>query len=699
MSANFFAMFNANKAQQATKNDIDSDEDKKVKTESKNKKEAKNQEVPKKKRICTKTDTTSSSDSDCDKVPATPNLNNILAKLGKKSLDVKPVSFDNKKQSTTKKQQQESSSDTDESDEEKPQLKPIWSTKFEYPSQTFKYIKPTDEALGPYSGSWVHDENQVDDKWNEENKRISKILQKLLDVEYPAQRSPKWFEMRESSITASDSGCVLGDNSHEPPYKIYVKKLLKPPFEANLMCYHGTKLEEIATNVYRYRMNARVEDFGLVKHPKYHFLAASPDGIVGITKLNGKNKTKYVGTMLEIKCPAIRKIRDDDPFYNIKYYWDQVQLQLECCDLEECDFWQNTITEYTSREQFIKDTDLEEPFRSKKTGMEKGCLIQLLPRNKMEEAIENYDNTICAYSKHLYPPKIDMSPLECDIWITDTLNNLEKSLIDEAMKKYDAMNKIIRDTINDDIDNFMSTMNKELKEEIAKGIAKNEWKFKNKHPNYVNKVKQSITEETKDKFKNDYLTNYPKKLMFPLKQKTFIKYLIEQNIPRKKYSKLVKDEQLIDKMINLDENMDFFKQTDENADLKFIKKMCELLKDLEFPKNYTFDKVFYWRFEKTLCTTVKRDREWFAEKLPVFRKTWKNIEFLRENPESAKLVFEYIDKLPTVSEDHGKPLKDNDTVQKFIDFVCNKPNETKQIEKYNKKIKELFNDIEKNKKK
>jgi hypothetical protein len=398
--------------------------------------------------------------------------------------------------------------------------------------------------------------------------------------------------------------------------------------------------------------------------------------------------------MLEIKCPAIRKIRDDNPFYNIKYYWDQVQLQLECCDLEECDFWQNTITEYTSREEFIKDTDLDEPFRSKETGMEKGCLIQLLPRNKMEEAVENYNDTICGYSKHLYPPKMDMSPLECDIWIADTLNNLEKTLIANVMKKHPVMKKIIQETINDGTDKFIKAMNKEIQEEIAKDIAKNEWRFKDKHQNYVNKVKQSITDEITNKFKNDYSIDYPKKLMFPLKQKTFIKYLIEQNIPAKQYSKLIKDEELVDKMIKLDENMDFFKLIDENNDLKFIKKMCELLKDLEFPRNYTFDRVFYWRFEKTLCTTVKRDRAWFADKLPIFKKTWKNIEFLRENPESAKLVFEYIEKLPTVDDNHGHPLKDNNIVTKFIDFICDRPIDNKNLEKYNKTIKEMINNTE-----
>ena len=114
-------------------------------------------------------------------------------------------------------------------------------------------------------------------------------------------------------------------------------------------------LEEPATMVYQYRMNVTVEEFGLMIHPKYSFLGASPDGIVNHYKLNGKHKTKYVGRMLEIKCPKVRKIKMDGPIKNHIcpiYYWDQVQLQLECCDLEECDFWQCKISLYKTRQEF-----------------------------------------------------------------------------------------------------------------------------------------------------------------------------------------------------------------------------------------------------------------------------------------------------------------------------------------------------------
>jgi len=509
--------------------------------------------------------------------------------------------------------------------------------------------------------------DQTDDVLDANALRITEIVKALLQIEYPPQRSPKWFEMREGSITASDSGCVLGDNSHEPPYKIFVKKILKPPFEASMFCYHGTKLEQIATMVYEFRYNVRIEEFGLVKHPKYGFLAASPDGIVGQYKLDGKTKTSNVGKMLEIKCPAIRKIRDSDPFYNIKYYWDQVQLQLECCDLEECDFWQNTITEYKTREDFIADTDESQTFKSSSTGMEKGCLIQLLPKDKMTMLLDDYENIICGFSKFLYPPKIDMSPIECDIWIATALNNLEKTLITEVMKKHETMHENIQNSISkNDYADFLQYMHKELDVCIQKAYHDNEWKFRGKPEGYVNKVKKTIREDATRDFYNEYMDLYPRKLMEPLKNETFIRYLVISNVNPKKYPTTTGDEDLLTKMLNLNDHPEFFKKIDVKPELRFIKKLCELLKDLEFPKNYTFDRVFYWRFEKTLCTNVKRDRKWFAEKLPIFEQTWKYIEFMREYPDEAKKIFEYIDGLPTVDENHGHPLKDNKLVMDFI---------------------------------
>ena len=134
------------------------------------------------------------------------------------------------------------------------------------------------------------------------------------------------------------------------------------------------------------------------------------NGIVSHYKHNGKHKTNLVGRMLEIKCPVSRKINTTGSVRGVicpVYYWDQVQIQLETCDLDECDFWQCKIIEYENREAFIKDTDGKEPFRSKQFQNEKGCLIQLMPKRLPSEAKnKKNDELIYEYAKFIRPSEL-----------------------------------------------------------------------------------------------------------------------------------------------------------------------------------------------------------------------------------------------------------------------------------------------------
>lgn len=289
--------------------------------------------------------------------------------------------------------------------------------------------KRTDPDNGPYGVQWVH-EKQYDDKLDEVLLKRAEQYDKLRAIVLPEQRTKEWFAMREGAITASDGGTVLGVNGHEPKFRFLLKKTIGIPFTSNKYCYHGKKLEEIATMVYAYRMNVTVEEFGLMMHPNIKFLGASPDGICNRYKLDGKHISKYVGRMLEIKCPYTRQIKKEG---EIKgeicpiYYWVQVQLQLECCDLEECDFWQCKLDEYDSRDEFINDTDPNEPFRSISFGMEKGCLIQLLPKNKMNMVLGGqYTKTVHDDSIFIYPTNIEMTPYECDLWVSQQMEIIDK---------------------------------------------------------------------------------------------------------------------------------------------------------------------------------------------------------------------------------------------------------------------------------
>tara|TARA_Y100000591_G_C21731023_1_gene644104 strand:+ start:224 stop:1078 length:855 start_codon:yes stop_codon:yes gene_type:complete len=176
----------------------------------------------------------------------------------------------------------------------------------------------------------------------EEKRQIVKNLQK---IKLPEQRSKEWYEMRNNMITASDFGAILGHNKYESRNKTLKKKCgLEKKFFGNEYTEWGVKYEPIATTLYEIKNNTEVIEFGCIPHPKYSFLGASPDGITPD------------GMMLEIKVPKSREIKNGKiP----EYYYDQVQGQLEVCGLDEADFLECKIEEYSSEKQYLNDTKIE----------------------------------------------------------------------------------------------------------------------------------------------------------------------------------------------------------------------------------------------------------------------------------------------------------------------------------------------------
>ena len=319
--------------------------------------------------------------------------------------------------------------------------------KYKYP-QDVKYTikKRTEPEYGPVGSQWVNDV-QLDDKYDDVLVKRAKQYDYLRSIPLPPQRSLAWFEMRRTRVTASDGGCVLGQSKYNKPYSFLLKKLVPQTFHSNRFCYHGKKHEMIATMIYEYRMNVMVEEFGLMPHTTIPILGASPDGICNRKKLDKRHASKFVGRMLEIKVPATRKIMMSG---TIKghicpiHYWIQVQLQLECCDLDECDFWQCTIEEYRSRDAFIKDTDGEEPFRSISTGYEKGCLIQLIPKKRIADTRDGktYWPMVYENAQFIYPPRIEMTPLECDQWISSMLGKIPFMVLKEFKSDGETPNEL-----------------------------------------------------------------------------------------------------------------------------------------------------------------------------------------------------------------------------------------------------------------
>lgn len=161
-------------------------------------------------------------------------------------------------------------------------------------------------------------------------------LAKLLELPPAcAQRSPEWYAMRNSMITASDFAQAVGKGKFGSRDELLVKKVGRDPTANKPLDMDipplrwGTMYEDVAAAIYARKFGVRLHEFGLVKHPQHDFLGASPDAIT-------EN-----GIMVEIKAPYRRKIDGEIP---LQYYY-QIQGQLEVCDLEECDYLECMLSE------------------------------------------------------------------------------------------------------------------------------------------------------------------------------------------------------------------------------------------------------------------------------------------------------------------------------------------------------------------
>jgi len=178
----------------------------------------------------------------------------------------------------------------------------------------------------------------------------------LREIPQPVQRTPEWYQFRWNLITASNAWKAFESQSTINQL-IYEKCQPIKKFDSdgdedvkmvntNTSLHWGQKFEPLSVLIYEHKYKTQVEDFGCIQHKTYKFIGASPDGII----IN-KNCDRY-GRMLEIKNVVSRDINGIPK----KEYWVQMQLQMEVCDLDECDFLETKFTEYTDYTAYNNDT-------------------------------------------------------------------------------------------------------------------------------------------------------------------------------------------------------------------------------------------------------------------------------------------------------------------------------------------------------
>jgi len=205
-------------------------------------------------------------------------------------------------------------------------------------------------------------ENQIDK--NTKNQIILDKIEHLKQKPQPTQRTDEWYKFRHNLITASNAYKAFESQStinqliyekcqplkkNEDEKHVNSHSTLPSMVNINTPFHWGQKYEPLSVMLYEYLYNTTVADFGCIKHDHYHFLGASPDGI------NVDVNSERFGRMLEIKNIVNREINGIPK----KEYWIQMQLQMEVCDLDECDFLETKFVEYETANEFFKELELE----------------------------------------------------------------------------------------------------------------------------------------------------------------------------------------------------------------------------------------------------------------------------------------------------------------------------------------------------
>ena len=155
----------------------------------------------------------------------------------------------------------------------------------------------------------------------------------------------KWHEAKHERITSSNFGMICNMKESTKPENA-IKSLLGYSTFSSAFTEWGISHEPAARKKYELVTGKKVVQCGLVVHPKYPHLGASPDGLVNSDGV------------LEIKCPASQKWKNlspldcctDSKFYcyvndkgdvTLKHshkYFFQVQGQLALTSRKWCDF-------------------------------------------------------------------------------------------------------------------------------------------------------------------------------------------------------------------------------------------------------------------------------------------------------------------------------------------------------------------------
>jgi putative phage-type endonuclease len=261
----------------------------------------------------------------------------------------------------------------------------------------------------------------------EKNKIIEDKITNLKNIPQPVQRTNEWYKFRHNLITASNAYKAFETQSSINQL-IYEKCLpvknveniddgIVKSVNVNTTLHWGQKYEPLSVMIYENMYNTKVDDFGCIQHTVYKFLGASPDGI------NVDTMSERYGRMLEIKNIVNREINGIPK----KEYWIQMQLQMEVCDLDLCDFLETKFVEYDNSIDFYQDIQDNEDLNLKNYTYTKD--------NKLKGMII-YFSTTEGKPFYVYKPLNIVSQKDTDVWELEMISLYQSEKYNYTFIKY-----------------------------------------------------------------------------------------------------------------------------------------------------------------------------------------------------------------------------------------------------------------------
>jgi putative phage-type endonuclease len=228
-------------------------------------------------------------------------------------------------------------------------------------------------------------------------------IEYLRNLPQPKQKSVEWHQYRHQLMTASNIWKALSTDSQRNSL-IYEKCKPLNPFAAEKGNWHaggslqwGVLYEDVTLMIYEKKYNTKVADFGCIQHQTHKCIGASPDGI------NVDPASDRYGRMVEVKNIVNRDITGTPK----EDYWIQMQVQMETCQLSECDFIETRFKEYETESDYFNDVHQEW----------KGIILCFIERN-----VPNSKPT------YKYMP-LDLPAHEAKDWIAATKDELKETLV------------------------------------------------------------------------------------------------------------------------------------------------------------------------------------------------------------------------------------------------------------------------------